>query len=232
MNTPNSNKNLAKQAAAKAALALVQSNMLIGLGTGSTAHFFIEYLIERCRQTPLKISAVATSKRSADQAQAGGIPLYDINRITTLDLTVDGADEIDHQKRMIKGGGGALLREKIIASISREMAVIVDESKWVKQLGAFPLPVEVIPFAHQLTLHRMATMGYQGRFRTTAEGELYVTDNGNYIIDISFPKGCLSPEKDNEQLRSIPGVVETGFFFNLAGRVFVGHADGHVKTIP
>ncbi len=228
MNTTKSN-DIAKQAAGKAAVELIQNDMLIGLGTGSTAFFFIQSLIERCRTTNLKIAAVATSQRSADQAQAGGITMYDINKVTTLDLTVDGADEIDHQKRMIKGGGGALLREKIIASSSREMIVIVDESKVVDRLGTFPLPVEVVPFAHELTHYRLGKLGYQGTFRRTAKGEMYITDNGNYIIDIVFSQGCPKPESDYAAIRSIPGVVEIGFFFNLAGRVFVGYNDGQVK---
>ncbi len=225
-------KEIAKQAAGKAAAALIQPNMLVGLGTGSTAFYFIEALIERCRSNGLKISAVATSQASAAQATAGGIPLYDINRVTSLDITVDGADEIDHQKRMIKGGGGALLREKILASISREMVVIIDEDKLVDQLGVFPLPIEIVPFANQLTLYRVGKLGYQGAFRRTSKGELYVTDNGNYIIDITFPQGCQSPEHDQAILRALPGVIETGFFFNLAGRVIVGKANGTVKIIP
>lgn len=229
MNTTKSN-DIAKQAAGKAAVELVQNGMVIGLGTGSTAFFFIENLIERCRTTKLKITAVATSQRSSEQAQAGGIPLHDINKITSLDLTIDGADEIDHQKRMIKGGGGALLREKIIASISREMIVIVDENKVVDQLGKFPLPVEVVPFAHELTAYRLAQLGFNGSFRRTPMGELYLTDNGNYIIDIVFPNGCSTPEQDHAAIRNIPGVVEIGFFFNLAGRVIVGYSDGQVKT--
>jgi len=228
MTTPEE-KNRAKQAAAKTAVALVEEDMLIGLGTGTTAAYFIEALIERCRSTNMKIAAVATSEHSAKQAQAGGIPLYPIDKLTALDLTFDGADEIDPQKRMIKGGGGALLREKIIATLSREMIVLVDKDKLVDQLGAFPLPVEVIPFAHEAILNRIGQMGYQGTFRYKEDGQLYATDNGNYIIDIVFKSGCQFPEKDQETLRSIPGVVETGFFFNLAGRVIIGDSDGKVK---
>lgn len=221
----------AKQAAGHAAAALIQDGMLIGLGTGSTAAYFIESLIERV-QNGLKISAVGTSDRSEKQARDGGIPFVDVNTITELDVTVDGADEIDHQKRMIKGGGGALLREKIVASMSREMIVIIDEKKLVDRLGGFPLPVEVVAFAHQVTLHKIQKLGYNGSFRAVKDGSLYKTDNGNYIIDIAFQDGgCANPEKDDAIIRTIPGVVETGFFFNLAGRVIEGYQDGSVKIL-
>lgn len=216
----------AKQAAGFAAAALIEDGMVVGLGTGSTAVFFIEKLIQRCKEG-LDIKAIATSERSKKQAQTGGILLIDINTITELDITVDGADEIDHQKRMIKGGGGALLREKIVASMSREMIVIVDENKVVEKLGAFPLPVEVVPFAHEATLHKIQNLGYRGSFRRLPDGGLYYTDNGNYIVDIKL-NGNSNPEKDNAVLKNIPGVVETGFFFNLAGRVIIGHPNGTV----
>lgn len=219
----------AKQAAGYAAADLIEDGMLVGLGTGSTAAYFIERLIQRTKEG-LSISAIATSQRSEQQAREGGIPIIDINTVTELDITVDGADEIDHQKRMIKGGGGALLREKIVASMSREMVVIVDEKKVVDQLGAFPLPIEVVPFAHPATLHKIQKLGYKGAFRKQENGNFYVTDNGNFIIDIHLGRDS-NPEKDNDTLRNIPGVVETGFFFNLAGRVIVGHADGSTNLL-
>lgn len=221
------NQNNAKKAVGKAAASLIADGMIVGLGTGSTAYFFIESLIERCQQG-LTITAIATSKRSEDQGRAGGILFSDINQLTTVDIVVDGADEIDFQKRMIKGGGGALVREKIVASMAREMVVIIDESKLVSQLGAFPLPVEVIPFACEATLYKIRQLGYPGVWRSS-NGKRYVTDNGNYIVDISFPAPCHEPEKDHAILRSIPGVVDTGFFFNLAGRVLIGKSDGTVE---
>lgn len=222
-------KNRAKQAAAKAAADLVQSGMLVGIGTGSTAAYFIDYLIDRCRQEQLNIHAFPTSEKSAKQALAGGIPLCDPNEVTTLDLTIDGADEVDHQKRMIKGGGGALLREKISASMSREMVVIIDPEKLVDTLGHFPLPVEIIPFAHLATLHKMRQLGYAPQLRMSQENVPFLTDNGNYIADIRFPHGCQDPEQHDTTLRSIVGVVTTGFFLNLAGRVLIGKADGTVQ---
>ena len=222
------NSNLAKETVGKAAAALIEQDMLIGLGTGSTASFFIASLIERCRQG-LKIAAVASSENSQKQALAGGIPLCNIDDITSLDLTVDGADEIDLKKRMIKGGGGALLREKILASMSREMIVIIDESKLVERLGSFPLPVEIVPFAHQATIHKIESLGYLGAIRKTPHAQIFITDNGNYIFDIHFQEPRSFPEDDQKKIRGVPGVVETGFFFNLAGRVLIGQKDGSVK---
>ena len=139
-----------KQAVGHKAADLIQDGMLVGLGTGSTVFYFIEKLIERVKDG-LHIRAVSSSLRSAELASKGGIPLIDINTLSHLDITVDGADEIDHEKRMIKGGGGALLREKIVASMSKEMIVVVDESKLSAKLGRCKLPVEVIPFAHEVT---------------------------------------------------------------------------------
>ena len=221
----------AKHAAAKAAADLIQDGMCVGLGTGSTATYFIDYLIDRQKRSGLKIKAVASSERSAKQARDGGIPLSDINTLTSVDIAVDGADEIDHHKRMIKGGGGALLREKIVASMSREMVVIVDESKVVKQLGSFPLPLEITPFAFTATLFKICSLGYRGAMRLKQDGHYYATDNGNYIIDITFPKKCADPEKDQQILRAIPGVLETGFFFGMAGRVLIGHPNGTTTTM-
>lgn len=219
----------AKQAAGKAAANLIQNGMLIGLGTGSTAEFFIENLIERCQHHGLKISVFPSSEKSAKLALAGGIPLCDENHVTTLDLAVDGADEVDPQKRLIKGGGGALLREKIVATMSKEMIVIVDQRKLVDRLGGFPLPVEIVPFAHHATMHHIRNLGYEGAYRKTYDGELFITDNGNYIIDIKFPDRCQEPERAHALLKAIPGVVETGFFFDIAGRVIIGYTDGTVK---
>lgn len=218
----------AKEAAGKAAAELVKDGMLVGLGTGSTAAFFIDELIERCRQG-LKITAVATSIKSQDLARSGNIPMANVNEITSIDLTIDGADEIDSQKRMIKGGGGALVREKILASISKEMVVVVDDHKVVELLGAFPLPVEIIPFAYKSTIHKLDVLGYKGTLRNDSQGLPYVTDNGNYIYDVKFTEPLENPEIVNQQIRNIVGVVETGFFFHMAGRVIIGYSDGKVK---
>lgn len=222
-----SSKDTIKKAVGYRAATFVHDGMRVGLGTGTTAFFFIERLIQRCKEG-LKIQALATSDHSLLMAKKGGIPILDETQITSLDLTVDGADEIDPQKRMIKGGGGALTREKIVASMSKEMIVIVDESKCVSALGKSKLPVEILPFAKQATLHHITKAGYRAEFRKKTDGSLFVTDNQNLIVDIHFDSVREHPERDHELLIHIPGVVDTGFFFHLAGRVIVGFADGQV----
>ncbi len=205
---------------------LIQPGMRVGLGTGSTAHYFIEALIKRCKEG-LKIEAVATSKASEELAIQGGIPLLDIEAVSHLDITVDGADEIDEEKRMIKGAGGALLKEKILASMSHEMVVIIDESKLVKQLGKRPLPVEISPFGKRATENHLIKLGFSGSWRKNSQGSLYTTDSRNYIFDVIF-KELKDPELIHEKIKRIPGVIETGFFFHLAGRVVVGFQDGQI----
>ena len=218
----------AKRAAAQTAAQLVQPGMRVGLGTGSTAAFLIEALGMRC-QEGLKIQAIASSQASLQLARSAGIPLADMEQISSLDLTIDGADEISRKKEMIKGGGGALLREKIVAAMSREMVVIVDSSKCVEALGAFPLPVEILPFGFNATLAHLNQLGYKGKIRKREDGSPYKTDNGNYIYDIALPYPCLAPEEEQLKISSIPGVLETGFFLNMAGRVIVGYPDGRVE---
>ena len=224
-NPISSSVNKSKEAAGSVAAQLVKDGMLVGLGTGTTAAYFINSLILRCRQG-LKVTAVATSKQSAELALKGGIPLLDVNSISQIDLTVDGADQINAQKTMIKGGGGALLREKIIASSSREMIVIVDETKLVDQFSGFPLPVEIVPFGYNMTLHKLKKLGYEGQLRENSEGSYFLTDNGNYIFDISFQGKIENPLGEEEKISKVPGVVTTGFFFNLAGRIIIGFPDG------
>ena len=216
-----------KREIGKRAAELVQEGMLVGLGTGSTASCFIGALIKRCKEG-LTIKAVSSSVRSLEMAKTGGIPTLSMDEVTHIDLTIDGADEIDPQNRMIKGGGGAHVREKILASTSAEMVVIVDESKLVQELGQFGLPVELIPFGYKATLAKLERAGFWGKMRKKEDGALYVTDNGNYLLDIHSPTRFPKPEIDHDKIINIPGVVDTGFFFNLASRVLVGYADGHV----
>jgi len=217
-----------KKALGKKAAELVQEGMLVGLGTGSTAICFIDSLIERCRKG-LRIQVVSSSLRSLEQARKGNIPIADMDHITSIDLTVDGADEIDSKNRMIKGGGGALFREKILATSSREVAILVDESKVVSQLGKRGLPIEILPFGYSAILFKLKQAGFDGHLRLREDQSLYVTDNGNYIFDISTPKIFTYPEKDQELISSIPGVLETGFFFDLATKVLIGYADGTIE---
>lgn len=227
----NSFSEIGKKAAAEAAAELVQSGMLLGLGTGTTVKFFIQRLAERCK-AGLTVSAVSSSEQSAQLAASLGIPLVDINTLTSLDLTVDGADEIDEHKCMIKGGGGALLREKIVASMSKEMIVIVDATKCVKKLGSnFPLPIEIMTFAWRATVHHLNNLQLNGQLRSGKNNAFYLTDNGNYIYDVAKEGLCGDLETLNSMILAIPGVVETGFFFSLAGRVLVGHPDGQVIVL-
>jgi len=219
---------IAKKAAGTAAAALIERDMLVGIGTGSTVYWFIQALGERCRKG-LKIKAVATSEKSLAQALQEGIEMIEINTVSYLDLVVDGADEIDRDKNMIKGGGGALLREKILANIAHEMIVLVDQSKLVNHLGAFPLPVEIVPFAHQITIQQLGLVGYQGTLRLNEKKEYYVTDNGNYILDVKLSQKCTDPAFENDLISAVPGVVETGFFIGVAGRLIVGYQDGHIE---
>lgn len=204
----------------------VEEGMLIGLGTGSTATYFIERLIARVKKG-LRITAVASSQRSAEQATQGGVIVLDMNTITTIDLTVDGADEIDLRNQMIKGGGGAHVREKIVASSSKQMIVIVDESKLVETLGTFGLPVEILPFGYKATIHKLEQLGYRGTVRVENKVP-FVTDNGNLIFDIHTPKTFENPHKDHLKIISTVGVVETGFFLDIPVKVLVGYQDGHI----
>lgn len=217
----------AKKAVGHKAAELIQSGMIVGLGSGTTAACFIQALIER----KLRIEAVASSRHSADLAKAGGIAVLDINSVPHIDLTVDGADEIDSQKRMIKGGGGAHVREKILAASSREMVVIVDETKLVSSLGRAKLPVEILFYGAPSTRTRLERLGLKGKWRTNQDGSFFITENGNLLFDIQFDSPLPHPEKEHEKILQVPGVVDTGFFFGLAGKVFVGFDDGSVKSL-
>lgn len=220
--------NLATQKAIKRSLGkqsadLVEEGMLVGLGSGSTASCFIESLIVRCREG-LKITAVASSKHSMELAQAGGIHVLDMDLVTQIDLTVDGADEVDKKNRLIKGGGGAHTREKILASTSRKVIIIVDESKMVDVLGRCGVPIEILPFGFNATIDKVQKLGMHGTLRKNHNGSFYITDNGNYLFDIQQPKLFPHPENIHEALINIPGVVETGFFFNLPIELLVGYS--------
>ena len=218
----------AKKAEGYAAADLVENGMTIGLGTGSTAKYFIEKLVLRHKEG-LEVQAVSTSLRSEKLAKDGGIPIIDINTLTSLDMVVDGADEIDDAKQMIKGGGGALLREKIVATMSKEMIIVVDEKKLVSKLGKFPLPVEILPFGYLSIVHQINQLGYKGSLRKNEKNEFYVTDNQNYIYDIRFSSIILDPENLHNELKRIVGVIETGLFLHLASRIVIGYKDGSVE---
>jgi ribose 5-phosphate isomerase A len=219
-----------KRAAAAQALTYVESGMKLGLGTGSTAAKFIELLGAEVKKG-LHIVGVPTSEVTRMQASALGIPLTTLDDMPFLDLTIDGADELDNQLRLIKGGGGALLREKIVATASDRMIVIADQTKHVSNLGRFPLPIEVIRFGLTATRNMIemlaADAGCEGdiRLRLGSDGQPFVTDGSNYIFDCHFGR-IPDPEGLDEALKFIPGVVENGLFIGIADIAIVAGADG------
>ncbi len=219
-----------KRQAAQRALDMVQPGMRLGLGTGSTAAHFVELLGARVRDG-LDVLCVPTSERTHTQARTLGIPLTTLDDTPRLHLTVDGADELDEDLRLIKGGGGALLREKIVAVASERMVVIADRTKLVPTLGTFPLPVEVVRFGQastaELITELSAEVGCSGRIvlRTGADGQPVVTDGGNYIFDCAFGR-IEDPEALDAALKAIPGVVENGLFIGIATAAVVAGADG------
>lgn len=209
-----------KRQAAEQALGYVEDGMKLGLGTGSTAAKFVELLGAKVK-AGLNVVCVPTSEATRAQAAALGIPLATLDQNPVLDLTVDGADEIDEELRLIKGGGGALLREKIVALASERVVIIADSSKRVDVLGRFPLPVEVVPFGlpatKRLVVQLAADVGCEGEIalRIGAGGAPFVTDNGNHILDCSF--GAIDdPEALDDALKLVPGVVESGLFLGVA----------------
>lgn len=208
-----------KEAAARASLQYVKDGQVVGLGTGSTAAYFIRLLAERVKQG-LRIRGIPTSDRSRDLALSLGIPLTTLDECQDIAVTVDGADEVDPQLRLIKGGGGALLREKIVASATRQLVIVADATKRVPILGKFPLPVEVIKFAQALVSKRIAALGAAVRLRRAADGSPYLTDENNHILDCSFGK---IPDADGlaRRLSDMPGVVEHGLFIGMASTVIL-----------
>jgi ribose 5-phosphate isomerase A len=222
-------EDLKRQAAARA-LEEVQDGMRLGLGTGSTAKHFVELLGEKVR-AGLKIVGVPTSAATRAQALGCDIALTTLDDIDRLDLTVDGADEIDHSLNLIKGGGGALLREKIVAAASDRMIVIADESKWVETLGRFPLPIEIIPFGVAATQHAIAAAfaktGVSGQMavRKGRDGHVFVTDGGHWIVDAHLGR-IEEPQRLAGLLSQIPGVVEHGLFIAMARTAVLAGAQG------
>jgi ribose 5-phosphate isomerase A len=218
-----------KRTAAESAAALVEDGMLVGLGTGSTAKFAVAAIGKRV-QAGLRIVGFPTSGRTAEQARTFGIPLGTLAENTRLDLTIDGADEVETGSLgMIKGRGGALLREKIVASVSNRFAIVVDETKIVERLGRGPLPVEVVPFGWECTVPRLRDAGATPVLRLGTDGKPYLTDGGHYILDCMI-NGALSPDSLAKTLDSIVGLVEHGLFLGMATQVFVASPHG-VKVL-
>ncbi len=204
-----------KMRAAQRALELVEPGMTIGLGSGSTATIWIKLLGEKVRDHGLRIRAIASSDDSEKLGKSYGIPFVTFEECKSLDLTVDGADEIAPGLALIKGGGGKLLREKIVASASKRFVIVADESKVVDKLGRFPLPVEVIPMSAPLVVDSLRKIGFVPKIRLKADGSQYITDEGNLILDCS---GLLmdKPGDIASKLDSIVGIVEHGLFLNMA----------------
>ncbi len=215
-----------KRDAAERAVQLVCSGMVLGLGTGSTAKFAVEAIGRRLASGELEaLTAVPTSNQTRDLARSLGIPLTTLDEHPVVDLTIDGADEIDPAENLIKGGGGALLREKIVATASRKLVIVADETKLVERLGAsFPLPIEVVRFGWKAHAAPLRELGAEPELRRNAAGSPYETDEGHYILDCRFAGGIPDPALVERTLRSRPGVVETGLFLGMSPEVIVGRS--------
>ncbi len=225
----------AKFVAAKRAVEFIENGMKVGLGTGSTAAWMVRCLGERVRDEGLKIVGVPTSTRTAELARAVGIKVVSLDEAKWLDITIDGADEVDQNLALIKGGGAALLQEKIVATASDQMIVIADAAKEVQQLGAFPLPIEVIPFGWQTTkalveetLESLDVLSREVTVRMNGDRPL-VTDESNYILDLHLRR-IGNPRQMALILNQIPGVVENGLFIDICDILVIGHGDGRVTV--
>jgi ribose 5-phosphate isomerase A len=218
-----------KRAAGRAAADLVESRMRLGLGTGSTVEHVLDRLAERQREG-LQVVGVPTSEATAARARALGLPLCSLDDVEQLDLALDGADEVDEQLDLIKGGGGARTREKIVAAAASLLVIVVSANKVVDRLGAFPLPVEVLPFGWRVADRALRALGTTPRLRQAPSGKPVVTDNGNWVLDCPFP-AIARPGELHAAINSIPGVLDCGLFVGMAHRVLVGEADGSVREL-
>ncbi|EPX8801292.1 ribose-5-phosphate isomerase RpiA [Listeria monocytogenes] len=218
-----------KKLAGEKACEWIEEGMIVGLGTGSTVYYTIEKLGQMVNNG-LHITGVATSDETTKQAEKLGIPLKSLNDVTEIDVTIDGADEIDTNFQGIKGGGGALLREKMVASASLKNIWVVSEEKLVRTLGKFPLPLEVIPFGWKQIERTLAKEQIQTNLRKQSNEEVYVTNNGNYILDI-VNQSFKDAEMWQEKLAQIPGVVEHGLFLDYVDVIICGKANGETEII-
>jgi ribose 5-phosphate isomerase A len=209
-----------KEAAARRSLDFVRDGYVVGLGTGSTVFYAIRLLGEKVR-AGMRIRAIPTSVGSCEMAAGEGISLTTFRESSQIDVTIDGADEISPELHLIKGGGGALLREKIVASASRKVIIIADSSKRVRMLGRFPLPVEIVPFAEALLVERISSLGASVALRKDRTGQPFITDEGHYILDCGFGR-IHDPRRLADDLRHMPGIVEHGLFIDMADVVLIG----------
>jgi ribose 5-phosphate isomerase A len=221
-----------KRAAAEAAAKRVENGMVVGLGTGTTAAFVVAALGRRIAEEKLRITGIPTSDRTAEQARSLGIPLATLGEHSEIDLTIDGADEVERRTlHLIKGRGGALLREKIVAAASKRMIVVADETKIVARLGSLvAVPVEVAPFGWQATERKLVKLGAHPKLRLAANTNPYITDGGHYIIDCAFGP-MAKPQEVANQLDHVVGVMEHGLFLGFASQVFIGGKAG-VQILP
>ncbi|MCD0490176.1 ribose-5-phosphate isomerase RpiA [Pedobacter sp. MC2016-14] len=217
---PTLNKDLEKQVAAKAAVKYIKANDIVGLGTGSTAFFVLQEIALLVKEG-LKIKGVATSEKTAELAVNMGIELLEMNDVQRIDITIDGADEFTESLQLIKGGGGALFREKIVASLTDKEIIIADSGKKVELLGKFTVPVEVVPLALNYVLRKLAQLNGKGKLRNKEDQTPFVTDNQNYIVDADF--GLITNPADlANSLNQIDGVLAHGLFINLTAMVIMG----------
>jgi ribose 5-phosphate isomerase A len=223
-------KAMKKAAAEKAVDDYVKDGMVVGLGTGSTAYYAIKRVAQLVNENGYDLRCVATSLESERIARESGVTVCDLNEVEAVNVTIDGADEVDPKLNLIKGLGGALLREKIVAAATEMEVIVVDESKIVEKLGTkAPLPVEVLRFGHSKTAYALKRQGSEPVLRTV-NGEPFVTDGGNYIYDCRFPEGIDSAFFKETAIDAIPGVVECGLFLNIAAVVVVAHSDGSLEV--
>jgi ribose 5-phosphate isomerase A len=219
-----------KKKAAVHAASFVEHGATIGLGTGSTVYWLIQELSKRISQG-LELSIVPTSKKTAELAAAAGMRVVDLNEAGELTLTIDGADEIDPDGQLIKGGGGALLQEKIVASASARLIIIADSSKLVSLLGKFPLPVEVIPFGYRRVMDKIMSSGICRDVQLRMHhNQPFVTDHQHYILDCAYDR-IDNPGSLNKALHGIPGVVETGLFIDMTSEIIVSYPDNSIELI-
>lgn len=212
-----------KKNAAEEAVNYIKDGMIVGLGSGSTVNWMLEKLAKRIHEEGLTVKGVPSSRKTERLALKLGIPLTDFSQISQIDLAIDGADEVDPNLNLLKGGGGSLVREKIVDAKAKKLIIIVDQEKLVSYLGEFSLPVEIVPFGWQATSDYIARLGCQPILRKK-DKDTFISDNGNFILDCSFKK-IEDPKKLHEEIKQIVGVVETGLFIEMTDLVIAGNGN-------
>jgi ribose 5-phosphate isomerase A len=211
-----------KKLAGEASIDFIKDGMVVGLGSGSTVNWMVRKLAEQVKKG-LDIKGIPSSKKTERLALEVGVPLTDFSTVDHIDIAIDGADEVDGEFNVLKGGGGSLVREKIVDVNANQLVIIVDESKLVKELGEFPLPIEVLQFGWEVTAKKIAELGGEPKIRVR-DGERFISDNVNYILDCQFER-ILKPEELHSKLKQLTGVVETGIFTNMTDKVIIARDD-------